>query len=276
MTHTPDFSRFHPSPRVPRFLVQALNWPVFAPLRQALLDSCELVLPSPIGVTVTWTIKERPAGGGLWVPVREFHNLVTDYGLTAYAAAPSGQYSAPIYLVIDTASTTMSTQALSGSSSVQLAADPTLSGDTQLVLSVGLAAEETVTFTNKSGSGPFVFTLSANLVNTHPAGDPVVRAVTANDTMASVVSEAQYDPTNNPNKRSAITANYSPGSAQATMQFFLSGQTATNLFFAHVGLADQATIGAPTTNLHNYAALGYNHNSTNDLEIDVLYTLQNY
>jgi hypothetical protein len=227
-----------------------------------------------IGVSVRWLLKERQ--NGLWVPVRAFHNLVTNYGLTAMAAAPAGAYTPPIYLVIDTAYTTMYSQANAGTSTVQLAADPTVAGDTQLVLSVGLASQETVTFTGKSGTNPVVFTLSANLVNTHSTGDPVVRAVTANDTMASVLSEAQYDPTNNPNKRSALTSNYSPGNAQSTMQFFLSGQTATNLFFAHVGLADNSTIGAPNTNLHNYAALGYNHNNTNDLEIDVTYTLQTF
>jgi hypothetical protein len=230
--------------------------------------------PSGVGVAVHWIVKEQQ--NGLWVAVSDFKNLVTDFGLTAFASAPAGTYTPPIYLVIDTSYTTMYVQANSGTNQVQLNADPTVAGDNQLVLSVGLAAQETVTFTSKTGSGPYTFTLSANLVNTHPINDPVVRAVTSADSMASVLSEAQYDPTYNPGNRLAMTANYSPGTGQNTMQFFMSGNTATNLFFAHVGLADQQVIGAVNTNLHNYASLGYNHNSTNDLEIDVTYTLQRY
>jgi hypothetical protein len=230
--------------------------------------------PSGVEVAVHWRVKEQQ--NGLWVAVKEFKNLVTDFGLTAFAAAPAGTYTPPIYLVIDTAYTTMYAQANAGTNQVQLTNDPTVAGDNQLVLSVGLAAQETVTFTSKSGSNPVTFTLSANLVNTHLLGDPVVRAVTSSDTMASVLSEAQYDPTYNAGNRLAMTANYSPGTGQNTMQFFMSGTTATNLFFAHVGLADQQAIGAVNANLHNYAALGYNHNSTNDLEIDVTYMLQRY
>lgn len=232
--------------------------------------------PSPlstrVGVEVEWTIKERQ--DGLWVPVMRMHNLQTTFGLTAFAAAPSGQYTPPVYLVIDTASTAMAAQGNIGDTSVQLNANPTLGGDTQLVLSVGLAAQETVTFTSVTGTGPYVFALSGTLANVHPINDPVVRAVTASDTMTSVVSEAQYDPTYNANNRSVMTASFSPGAGQNTMQFFLSGSTATNLYFAHVGLADQPVIGALNTNLHNYAALGYNHNSTVDLEIDVNYLVQ--
>lgn len=233
--------------------------------------------PIKIGVMVRWVVKVRRRRGGLWVPVHDFYNLVTDYGLTALSAAPSGNYTPPIYLVINTASTTLAAQANQGATSVSLNADPTLAGDTQLVLSVGLAAQETVTFVSKSGSGPYSFVLQAPYPsNTHPASDPVVRAPTASDTMASVTAEAQYDPTFNPNKRSAMTASFSPGTGQNTMQFFLSGTTATNLFFAHVGLADKLTIGALNTNLHNYAPLGYNHNNTDDVEIDVTYTVQRF
>jgi hypothetical protein len=228
----------------------------------------------PIKVGVAWEIKERRSG--VWVAVRAFHNLVTNFGITAYALAPSGLYTPPTFLVIDTASTSMSTQGNVGDSSVQLYNNPTVGGDTQLVLSVGLAAQETVNFSSVSGSGPYTFTLTGNLVNVHPMNDPVVRGVTAADTMSSVLAEAQYDPTYAPGNRAALTAAYSPATAQGTMQFFMSGTTATNLYFAHVGLADQQVIGNPATNLHNYAALGYNHNNTNDLEIDVTYTLQTY
>ena len=227
-----------------------------------------------VQVSVGWQVKERQAG--VWEVVHNFHNLLTTFGLTAYAAAPSGQYTPPIYLVIDTASTTMYVTGNVGDVTVQLTGDPTLAGDSQLVLSVGLAAQETVTFTSVSGSNPAIFTLSAPLVNAHPATDPVVRGVTSGDTMLSVVSEGQYDPTFNAGNRLAMTSAFSPGLGQNTMQFFISGATATNLFFSHVGLADQQVIGNVSTNLHNYAPLGYNHNSTNDLEIDVTYTLQTF
>ncbi len=195
-------------------------------------------------VRVDWVFSERR--GGLWVPIHRFHNLVTNYGLTALAQAPGGLYAPPIYLVIDT----------------------------QLVLSPGAAGQETVTFSSKSFGPPFTYTLVGLLVNAHPLNDLAVRGPTILDTISSVVSEAQYDPTFNPNKRATLTASYSPGLGQGTMQFFLSGLTATNLLFAHVGLADKQTIGVGGTNLHNYAALGYNHNNTNDVEIDVTYTMQ--
>jgi hypothetical protein len=222
---------------------------------------------------VHWTIKERQ--DGLWVPVADFHNIVTDFGLTGLASAPSGQYTPPTFLVIETSKTTMSSASVGGGS-VVTAADPTISGDTQLVLSVGLAAQETVTFSSKSGSGPFTFTLSGTLVNNHANLDPVVRATTALDTMTSVLVEAQYDPTFNPGNRSAMTAAFSPATGQNTMQFFLSGSTATNVYFAHVGLTDQVSISSIAANLHNYAVLGYNHNGTNDIEVDVNYTLQRF
>lgn len=224
--------------------------------------------------TVHWTIKERR--DGLWVPIYEFDNLVTDFGLTALSSAPAGQYTPPTFLVIETSQTTMAATANAGVNSVQLTADPTIAGDTQLVLSVGLAAEEVVTFTTKTGTGPFTFALTANLVNNHPSGDPVVREVTGVDTMASVLVEAQYDSTFDAGNRLPMTAAFSPGTGQNTMQFFMAGGTATNIFFAHVGLTEQRAIGALGSNLHNYAHLGYNHNNTNDLEIDVNYTLQRF
>lgn len=223
---------------------------------------------------VHWTVKERR--NGLWVPVYEFDNVVTDYGLTALASAPASQYTAPGFLVIETTFTTLAQPANAGTNSVQLVADPTLGGDNQLVLSVGLGAEEVVTFSGKSGTGPFTYTLTANLVNNHLSGDPAVREVTGADTMSAVLSEAQYDPTFDAGNRAPMTSAFSPATGQNTMQFFMSGLTATNLYFAHVGLADQRVIGSIASNLHNYAHLGYNHNNTNDLEIDVNWTLQRF
>lgn len=222
-----------------------------------------------IGAAVNWVIKER--SGGLWVAKRQVKNLLTTFGLTAFASAPSATYTPPLYLVIDQAATTLNFSYSPGVTSIVTAADPTLGGDTQLVLSPATASQETVTFSSKSGSGPFTFALSSATVNSHTLGDLVVRAPTANDTVSSVVSEAQYDPVNAPNQRLVQTSNFSPGSGQNTMQFFFAGITATNVLFSHVGLSDTQTVG--TGNLHNYAALGYNHTNTNDVEIDVTWTL---
>jgi hypothetical protein len=225
-----------------------------------------------VGVSVHWTIKERRSGS--WVVVREFSNLVTDYGLTALSGAPANVYTAPIYLVIETSNTTHSSTDNAGQNLVHLTADPTISGDTQLVLSVGIAAEETVTFSSKSGTGPFTFTCTGNLTNSHPAADPAVRAAHVGDSMSSVLVEAQYDPTFDAGNRATLTSSYSPGTGQNTAQFFLAGITATNVFFAHVGMADARPTGSG--HLHNYASLGYSHNNTNDLEIDVAWTLQRF
>lgn len=228
-------------------------------------------IKAPIEAVVHWVLKEQR--NGLWVALYDFKNVVTNYGATALASAPFGAYNPPLYLVIDTASTTLAGAVGINASSVITNADPTLAGDTQLVLSAGLSSQEIVTFSSKSGSGPYTFTLSTNTVNAHNSNDPVVRGVTKTDTMASVVSEGQYDPTFNANKRLPVTSSYSPGQGQSTGQFFISGVVATNLFFAHVGLADQINIPGIGTNLHNYAPLGYSHTNTSNVEIDVTYTI---
>lgn len=225
--------------------------------------------PFRVRAGVLWVVKERVRG--LWVVKRETHNVVTAYGTTALALAPGGGYLPPTYLVIETTQTTLAASYSSGVNAIQLAGDPTQAGDTQLVLSLNTANQETVTFTSKSGTGPYTFNLSANTGFPHNSGDYATRAPVSSDTMANVVAEAQYDPTNAPGLRSPMSSSYSPATGQGTMQFFLAGITATNLFFAHVGLADASAVGAG--NLHNYAALGYNHNNTNDVEIDVTWTV---
>jgi len=222
-----------------------------------------------VHVTVAWAIKERI--GNEWVTILEKFNLLTTYGLTAFAAAPSGGYVAPVYLIIEQTKTTLVSSYIAGVSSIQTVADPTIGGDNQLVLGVGQVGQETVTYSSKTGSGPYTFTLTAPTINPHTSGDFVCRAVRSADTLASVVSEAQYDPTYAAGKRVAQTAFYSPATGQNTMQFFIAGIQATSIYFSHVGLADSPTIGAG--NLHNYAAFGYNHNNTNDVEIDVTWAL---
>lgn len=223
------------------------------------------------GVSVGWVVKERDPLSGVWVPVAETHNIVTNYGLTAFAGAPSGNYIAPVYLVIDSSYTTFSTGYSSGVSSVQIAANPTVAGDTQLTLGTGLASQEVITFTSITGSGPYTVAISGTTTQPHSSGDPVTRTPRGVDTITSVVTEVQFDPTFFANQRKLQTANYSPGLGQNTMQFFMSGLELTNVFLSHVGLSETVTVGQG--NLHNWADLGYNHNNTNDIEVDVTWTI---
>jgi hypothetical protein len=223
-----------------------------------------------------WVVREKQASG-VYVPVMEIDNLVTSFGLTALAAAPAGTYVSPIYLIIENSYSGLNAAGNIGDVTLQTLVDPTIVGDTQLVVGVGLASQETVTFTSKLdtsgvGAGPYVFSLTSGLANAHLITDRVVRAPTAADTMTSVLSEVQYDAANNPGQRVTMASSYSPGTGQNTMQFFLSGLTA-QVFMAHVGLTDQVAISSIAANLHNYAALGYNNNTGADLEIDVIYTL---
>jgi hypothetical protein len=224
-----------------------------------------------LGVSVEWTVKERI--GGLWVPVQVFHNLLTVFGLDAYATAAGGTWVPPIYLVIDTSTAHLQGAYLPTATVIVTDVDPTVSGDTQLVLSVGQAQQETVTFSNKAGAGPYTWTLSTPLINSHNNLDNVVRAPNVNDTVASVLSEAQYDPVFAANSRAPVAASYSPTTGNGAMQFFMGSTQATGLYVAHVGMADNVTIGKG--NLHNYAALGYLRNTAVDLELDVVYQLTN-
>lgn len=222
-----------------------------------------------LGASVHWVLKERI--NGLWVPKTKTKNLLTSYGLTAFASAPSGGYTPPIYLVIETTETTFNASFVSGVTSISTVGDPTLGGDTQLVLDPNTAFQETVTFSSKTGTGPYTWVLTAGTAYAHASGAYVVRAPATIDTMASVIAEAQFDPTYSPSARAQQTASYSPAPGQNTMQFFIAGTQATNTYFAHVGLADALTIGQG--NLHNYAAFGYSHNNTNDVEVDVTWTV---
>jgi hypothetical protein len=220
---------------------------------------------------VGWLVKERDPKTGLWVPKVFRYNVVTLYGKTALASAPAGAYTAPIYLVIESTYATQSANSLVGATSVSLNTDPTLPGDNRIVLGVGLGSQETVTYSSKSGTNPTTFTLSTPTVNSHSSGDPACRDVSNGDDITAVPSEVQYDPTYAAGRRLQMTASYSPATGQNTMQYFIAGIQATNASFIHVGLADNPLIG--TNNLHNYANLGYFHTNTNDVEIDVTWTV---
>src|SRR5260221_1302658 len=199
----------------------------------------ELDLEVKAHVDVTWVVKEGQ--NGLWVPVQRGKNLQTNYGITAYAQAAGGTCVAPGSVGIEKTKARIQSGGGRGTTSFVTAIDPTTAGDVSLVLGVGLQTQETVTFSLKTGSGPFTWTTSAS-VNQHNTGEFVVRLPLATDTMAQVISEAQYDPVNAPNQLSYTSGNYSPGVWVGTIQFYFSALAATILSFAHVELADHSTL----------------------------------
>ncbi len=222
-------------------------------------------------VTDWWTVSEKH--GDIWVPVLSTHNLLTTFGLNAYATAAGGLWLPPIYLVIDTASSIVQGDYVIGSTVIQLATNPTVAGDTTLVFDAGQVAQETVTFSSITGSGPYTVNLSTPTLNFHANNSLAVRNPNVNDTTTQVLSEAQYDPIFAVNMRTQVTSAYTSGSGKGVTQFFLTAQQATNLYFAHVGMADTNVMGGG--NLHNYAVLGYNRNTAFDLEIDIQYVVAN-
>lgn len=232
-------------------------------------------IEQPTRLSVLWTIKERNPKTGMFEPKASKHNLFTGYGLTALASAIGGGYLPPNYIAISTTYVTGYAPGNVGDTTVQLSSDPTIAGDSQLVLSAGLAAQEIVTFTGSSGTSPVTFTLSAPLVNAHAIGDPAARQVNINDSMAQITDEAQYDPTDFPQQRMYRASGYSSGVGNYIMQFYFSGTMLTNVMLMTVGLTDQQSMTTLNANLHNAVVLGYNHTNTNDLEVDVSFTIIN-
>lgn len=219
---------------------------------------------APLRSVFVWTIKERH--GNLWVPVLRRKNLQTNFGLTAYAGAFAGNYTAPQWLVLNTDAASLSS--LSGLT-LTLSKAVHVAGDTQLVLGLGLSTQETLNFTSVSGS---VYTLASTPVNAHSAGESVCRNVAASDTLACVLGEVQFDSANFPNQRAQTTGGYSSGTGNYIMQFFLTG-TQGLAQFSSMGLADSLSVGAGS--LHNHFISGFNHQANTDLEIDVSITLIN-
>ena len=231
--------------------------------------------PLHLKTTFVWTLKERDPKTGLYIPRLQRKNVETNFGITAYAGAFQGSYTAPVFLVIDGWAPQYATG--SGGTTLVLSASrqPTLNGDTQIILSLGTANQETVTATgNPTQNGTlWTYTLTAAPGNAHSIGDICVRTPLATDTMSAIFSEVPYDSTNFPNQRMQSVGGYSGGTANWVMQFFYTGTQAVT-YFATVGLADSITIGQG--NLHNLLPLGFNHTgTTNDLELDVSLTLSN-
>lgn len=219
-----------------------------------------------------WLISERR--GGVYVPVYEGWNLLTDYGLTALASAFGGDYLAPLYLVIDNYSgqiQNVGTVAI-GATSISLDKRVDKPGDTQIVLGVGTGNEEKVSFSAVSGGGPYTYTISAT-TKTHLHNDYVVRAAKQGDVIATIQSEVQYSPVAFPNKRLKRTGTgYSSGTGNHVMSFFITGNQAIGRWES-LGTSESDTVGAG--NLHNHLTVGYNHTSGTDTQIDVSLTLAN-
>lgn len=225
------------------------------------------------GLTVScvWTVKERR--GDEWVTVLQRKNIFTNYGLSALASAIGGGYTAPIYLTIDDSYGTISTTIAAGATSVQVSANPTFTGDNQLVLSSGLSTQEVVTFSSFSGTGPITFSLTAPTLQVHNAGEFVNRQVQVTDTIANIAGAVQYDSVNAPGQWPTQSAGYSSGIGEWTSQFYLTANQAQYVL-ATVGLTDSNTIGQG--NLHNHLVLAYDHTAgINDVEIDVNLTVSN-
>lgn len=231
----------------------------------------------PLVVRAIWTIKERHttpiSHREVWVPVFQDHNLFTNDGLTSLAAFFSGSGSPPGYLVIDSKSGKITDTSLSiGATTVHSDTIVDESGDTQLVLDLGGANEETVTFSARSGSGPYAYTVSAT-TKTHAVNQYVVRKPKVDDTIAKIQSEVQYSPTIFPGKRSPQRGFYSSGNGNGTAQYMVTGSQAA-VRFESLGLSESDTVGAGL--LHNHLAVGYDHTTSGiDVEIDVSIDIAN-
>lgn len=226
----------------------------------------------PLKLKTRWTIKERV--GGRWRRVWTGTNVMTDYGLTALASAFGGEYTAPVYLVIDNYSGQIQNSGgvAAGATSVTLNKRIDSAGDTQIVLGVGTANEEVVSFSAVTGSGPYIYTVSAT-TNSHVQNEYCVRNPRQSDTLASIQSEVQYAPTVFPGKRTQrIGLGYSSGIGNHVMSFFITGAQAAGRWES-LGTADSDTVGSG--NLHNHLVSGYDHSSGNDTQIDISLTISN-
>lgn len=204
---------------------------------------------------------------------RTFHNLFTVFGLNALASAPSNDYTPPAYLALNGPYITLAADVAIGAKSVTLTGNPTVQGDTQIVLSAGLSNQEAVPFSTITGTGPYTVTLATPTTKSHAASDPVTRQVSITDTAAQIIAPIQYDPVNAPRSWPSASSSYSSGTGQWTMQFHFSpGQAAA--FIATAGLIDAQNIGSG--NLHSHAIVGLDaRQTTSEFEIDINLTYQN-
>lgn len=197
--------------------------------------------------------------------------VLTAYGLSALASAVQGNYTPPLYLVIESNGSTLNATVNVGATSLKTNARVDLSGDTQLVVGTGTTNEETLTFSAVSGAGPYTYTLSTPATKSHAASDPVCRLPLSSDTMLQVASEQQFDSVNQPGLRLQSVSGYASGPGQWTMQFFLTGIEAS-YFIMTIGLSDSPTIGQGNLHLHSTYGLDHTFNPVSggvDIEVDV-------
>jgi hypothetical protein len=231
-------------------------------------------LASRIKLSCIWTVKERDPKTGLYIPVLQRKNIFTNYGLTALSAVPGGQtYTAPIYLELEnnSAAITNAGGISASATSCTAATDILEAGDTQLILGIGTANQETVTGASVSGTGPYTYSFAA-CTKSHANGDPICRVPLPADTVSTLQSEWQYDSVNNPNQRMPSVAGYSTGTGVWVSQWYYNGAQAIGNMTT-IGMCDSPTVGSG--NLHNHVALGYVHTASNDVEIDGTLTLTN-
>lgn len=229
---------------------------------------------SKAGFSCIWTVKEKR--GGIWVPVIRRKNTITDFGLSSLAAAWNGIAVPPLYIILEQNQTTVHANTTIGATSIQLDGIANLTGDTKIRLSVGTANEETATFSARSGTGPYTYTVTA-LTKAHTAGDLCARLPQQSDDMTKVPAELDYD-TTVAGTRAPITSSYAVSAGIYVFQFYFTGIQANGRLFT-VGMGDSATEGLG--NLYNHIILGYDHRiigpatTTNDVEIDATLTATN-
>lgn len=240
----------------------------------------EIYVPTyrPIRVEAIWTIKERQvtpiSHREVWVPVYQDHNLFTNDGLTQLAANFSGAPNPPQYLVIDNWAAQVQNVGGITSASTSVSLDKIIDkpGDTQIVLSPNTGNEETRTFSARSGTGPYTYTIAAG-TKSHAQNDYAIRAAKITDVIATIQAEVQYSPVAFPGKRSKQMGFFSSGNGNGTMQFYLTGSQA-NVRFQSLGLSESDTVGAGL--LHSHLTSGYDHTATGtDVEVDVSITITN-
>lgn len=225
-----------------------------------------------------WKLKVKNKATGRYEPVKSRRNLFTDAGLTNLAQMWMNAGSVSQYVVIDSFKATISDATLPvGSTSVTLAASqqPHKTGDTQLVLGVGLVTQETVTYSGSTnnGNGTWTYNLSSATTQAHAQNDWAVRKSLQSDVMSDIKGEIQYDAVSFPNARMAMSGTgYSGGTANQVMQFFLTGDQALTDWVS-IGLSESPTVGAGT--LMNHLAFGFTHAHGDDVELDVSLTVAN-
>ncbi len=140
-----------------------------------------------IALRCKWEVKKRNPLTGLYDVQLTRYNIWTNYGLTALAGALNGSYLAPQYLEIENNGTgiTNASGITAGATSCTATTNVLEAGDTQIILGVGTANQETVGGVTVSGTGPYSYSFTA-CTKSHANGDPLCRVPLAADTTSSL------------------------------------------------------------------------------------------